>query len=88
MVSDPCYHKYFVYLDDGRDAYRIAVAAACEESARAWCEGNGEIVAVKDVTADFPISADKVSRALKAAEFGQVEIDIITRLLTEFEVAE
>ena len=87
-MSDPNYRKFFVYLDDGHSVYRIAVAAACEESARAWCAGNGEIVAVKDVTEDFPISVDKVSRALKAEEFGQVEIDIITRLLTEFDVAE
>lgn len=88
MVSDPFYHKYFVYIDDGYGVYRIAISAPSEKGARAWCEGNGEIVAVKDVTADFPISVDKVSRALKAAEFGQVEIDIITRLLTQFEVAE
>lgn len=82
------YEKYFVYVDDGRDVYRIAVAAACEDSARAWCAGSGEVIAVKKVTQDYPISADKVADALRKASFGQPEIDWIVRLLREFEVAE
>lgn len=82
------YRKYFVYLDDGRDVYRIAIAAACEEAARAWVKGNGEVIAVRDVTEDYPISAYKVRVALQNADFGEAEQDFIVRALVEFEIAE
>ena len=82
------YEKYFVYVDDGHDVYKLAIAAVSEDAARAWCAGTGEVIAVKNVTKEYPISADKVSDALRKAEFGQPEIDWIVRLLREFEVAE
>lgn len=82
------YEKYFVYVDDGYNVYKIAIAAISEDAARAWCAGNGEVVAVKRVTEEYPISADKVSDALRKAQFGQPEIDWIVRALTEFGIAE
>lgn len=82
------YRKYFVYLDDGEDVFKVAIAAKSEEAAIAWCSGNGEVIAVKDVTEDYPISLNKVSEALEAAGFGIHETDIICRLLLDFGVAE
>ena len=50
--------------------------------------GNGEVIAVRDVTEDYPISADKVRDALRKACFGEFEQDFIVRALTEFEIVE
>lgn len=73
--------KYIVYMDDGRNCFKVAVPATSEKAARKYVEGNGEVVTVKDVTKDVPISLDKVAQALKNAQFGQIEIDLITRCL-------
>lgn len=70
--------KYMVYLDDGKDCFKVAVPAVNEKAARKYVEGNGEVIAVKDITEDFPISLDKVVQALKNAQFGQIEIDLIS----------
>ena len=82
------YRKYFVYIDDGENVFRIAVAAVCEEAAMGFCEGNGEIVAVRDVTDDFPIDVGKVRSALSNAGCGEPEMDFICRSLVEFRIAE
>ena len=71
-----------VYMDDGRDCFKVAVPATNEKEARKYVEGNGEVIAIKDITEDFPISLDKVAQALTNAQFGQVEIDLITRCLS------
>lgn len=73
--------KYMVYMDDGRNCFKIAAPANTEKEARKYVEGNGEVIAVKDITEDFPISFEKVVDALKKAQFAQVEIDLITRCL-------
>ena len=67
--------KYMVYMDDGRDCFKVAVPATNEKEARKYVEGNGEVIAIKDITEDFPISLDKVAQALTNAQFGQVEIN-------------
>lgn len=82
------YRKYIVYLDDGYSVYKIAIAAACEEAAVKWYSGNGEVIAVKDVTEDYPIDANRVSKALMDAGFSGNEKDWIVRLCTEFGVCE
>ena len=80
--------KYIVYMDDGRDCFKVAVPAVSEKAVRKYVEGNGEVVAVKDVTKDFPINLDKVVQALKSAQFGQIEIDFISRCLYFNDIAE
>lgn len=47
-----------------------------------------KVISVKDVTKDFPISLDKVAQALKNAQFGQIEIDLITRCLSFNDIVE
>lgn len=73
--------KYMVYMDDGKNCFKIAVPAKNEKAAREYVKGNGEIIAVKDVTEEFPISTEKVAKALLSAHFGEIEIDLITRCL-------
>lgn len=77
-----------VYLDDGKDVYKLAIPAKDEKTAREYVQGNGEVIAVKEVTNDYPISVDKVAQALKNANFGQIEIDYITRALSEINICE
>lgn len=74
--------KYFVYLDDGKSTFRVAVPAKNERDARRYVDGNGEVVAVKDITKDYPISAQKVADALASAGFGMTERDLVVRAIT------
>lgn len=80
--------KYIVYLDDGYDAMRLFIPAENEESARHYVRGNGEVVAIRDVTEEYPISLDKVCKALESASFGKAEIDLIMRTLLGTGIAE
>lgn len=78
--------KYMVYVDDGREAMRLAIPAESQKAARKYVNGNGEVIAVKDVTDDYPISSTKVSDALAAAGFNRIEIDFIIRALDQCEL--
>lgn len=80
--------KYIIYLDDGHDCYKAAVPAKNEKAAREYVQGNGEVIAVKEVTSEFPISADKVAQALQNAGFGRYEMDFITRALQQTNICD
>ena len=80
--------KFIVYMHDMRDIFKVAVPAKSEKAARDFVQGNGEIIKIKDVTEEWPISLDKISLALKRAEFGEIEIQFITRCLQENNIAE
>lgn len=80
--------KYLVYLDDGKAVYKIAVPAKSKAAAEKFCEGNGEVIKVKDITNEVPIDAEAVAHALKGRNFGEMEIDIIIRTLTSTGIAE
>lgn len=79
--------KFIVYLDDG-DAYKCAIPAQSEEAAREYAYGNGEVIAVKDVTEKYVISAEKVRDALRDADFDRLEMDFITRALQQIGICE
>jgi len=72
---------YAVYLDDNHNVYKIHVPAQSKAEAAKYCQGNGNIVKITDETNDFPIDIDKVWDALLRANFGRIEMDIITRTL-------
>lgn len=80
--------KYLVYLDDSANCFKVAVPAIDEAAARKFVEGNGEVIAVKDVTDDYPIDLCKVAQALHNARFDLIEIDFITRCLRFNNIAE
>ena len=79
--------KYMVYLDCG-DVFKCAIPAQSEEAAREYVQGNGEVVAIKDVTEEYPISVDKVKDALENAHFGKIEINFVIRSLQEIGICE
>lgn len=80
--------KFMVYMDDGEHCFKCAIPAENEEKAREYVKGNGEIIAVKDVTADYPIYLDCVADALKMRGFGQIEMDLILRTLNTCGITE
>lgn len=81
-------NKYFAYVDDDHEVYKLCIPAESEESAREWCEGSGEVVAIKDVTEEYPIDAGKVRRALSDAGFIDHEVDWMVRALQDFQIIE
>lgn len=80
--------KFMVYLEDRDDVYKLAIPAKDEKSAREYTQGNGEVIAVKEVTSEYAISAEKVAQALENANIGKYEIDFITRALQEINICE
>lgn len=73
--------KYFVFVDDGDNAMKIATPAQNEKEARDFAAGNGEIIAVKDVTESFEISSTKVWEALNSVDFTDQQRDFLYRTL-------
>ena len=73
--------KYMVYLEDSENVYKIAVPADSEQEAIEFCRGNGDLVAVKDVTEEYQISEDKITKALLNSGFGRIETDFVIRAL-------
>lgn len=80
--------KFMVYMEDRDYVFKCAIPAKNETKAREYVQGNGDVIAIKDVTDDHPISADKVAQALEASGFGKTEIDIITRTLQWADIAD
>lgn len=72
---------YNVYLDDGNDVYKIVVPAESEAEAIKYCEGNGEIIAVKKNDLVQDIDTACLADYLRRGGWGRTEIDIITRTL-------
>jgi len=75
---------YKVIFEDRDNVYREFIPAQSATAAARCIAGNGEIVATQDVTEDFPLSLDRVSDALKAANFGKVEQDLILRMIQNY----
>lgn len=84
--------KFMVYLDTDEYAFngciKEIIPAKSEDDAIRFCQGNSEVIKVKDVTKDYPISVDKVYEALEKANFGQAEISLITRCLVRCDIAD
>lgn len=77
---------YIVYLDDGKNVFKVHIPAENENEARDFVRGNGDVIACKlssDRNAENPISMDLIRQALQNALFGQMEIDLITRALDD-----
>lgn len=80
--------KFMVYLEDRDNCYRVEIPAKNEKEAREYVAGNGEVIAVKDVTDIYTISLDKVIDALRVSGFGDTEIAFINRTLQSTGIAE
>jgi len=74
-------HRMFeVIVDGGEHVFKTSRIARDEKDFRSVYGGNGEIVRIKDVTEDFPISENALRNAL-ASKFGEAETEAIVYLL-------
>lgn len=87
-IEIPKFKQYMIYMDDGHSVFKISVPAPNEKTAIEYAKGNGEIITVKDVSADHPISIEKVREALQNSMLGEIEINLILRVLEITSVAE
>ncbi len=74
---------YDVYLDDGREAIKVTVPAENAKAAEKYCEGNGEVIRTRLNPSIQNIDLYCLSNTLKNSGWGQMEIDIITRALSQ-----
>ena len=74
------FNVYDVYMDDGVNAFRVTVPAPNKAEAKKFVEGNGEVVAIKDCDLQ-DIHIPTLTNTLNNAQWGQKEIDVITRCL-------
>lgn len=87
------FYNFMVYIDGGTDhdgndiLMKIAVPAKDEQDARDYVAGNGDIIAVQDVSDQYRINASRVYDALEKSNFTQHEIDYIVRTLQRTEIA-
>lgn len=73
-------HVYDVYLDDGYDCIKVTIPATSKKEAVAYCEGNGEAVAVRNSDLQ-DIDLNCLKDTLVRDGWGKLEIDVITRCL-------
>ena len=73
---------YDLYMDDGHSTFKVTVPATSVKSAKEYVQGNGDIVAVKPSELQ-DIDLNCLADTLKRAQWGQQEIDVITRALAQ-----
>ena len=78
------FKMYEIIIDDGARVYKHHGIYRDEKDARKTAEGNGyEVVRIKDVTEDTPLSGDMIFTALRNAGFGQIEANAIYSFVTK-----
>ena len=75
--------KYMVYVETRDDVFKVAIPAESKAQAVKFAQGNGEIVAVKDITDEYQIGIGHVVEALERYGFGETETDLIMRTLLD-----
>ena len=76
-------NKYLVYIDNGKQTTSKALTATSKKSVMKALEGQGEVVAVKNLTEDHPLKADTIREVLQASgKFDKLELDWIIHALT------
>lgn len=75
-----------VYMDDGRDAFKLYVPAEDKKAVHEYVQGNGEVVLIREAVGlpsapDWLIDTAKLHQDLKAAGWGTMERDLIIRTL-------
>lgn len=76
-------HKYEIIIDDGRNVYKVHTVAENKKAAEKFCEGNGEVIRIKEIPEYLP-SAAFVRDTLARNGYGEAECDLIYRLLYQF----
>ena len=75
------FKKFMVYIENGEDVLKVAVPAKNEKDVRAYCEGNGDIIAIKEVTKEYTINQIDIVSTLLDAGFDKYTVDFINRAL-------
>lgn len=73
---------YDLYMDDGHNTFKVTVPAFSKKDAKEYVQGNGEVVAIKPSELQ-DIDLNCLANTLKRSEWGQQEIDVITRALAQ-----
>ena len=71
---------YDVYLDDGRDAFKVTVPGENKAAAEKYVAGNGEVVAIRECDLQ-DIDLNCLTDTLRRNGWGRKEIDVICRTL-------
>ena len=78
---------YEAIVDDGRDVFKVLKACRNQTEMKEFCKGNGEIIRIKERTSEFGFCTESgislLADTLRRAQYGQQEIDIITRLVAD-----
>lgn len=76
---------YKVYMEDNREccnSFSVLVPAWSKKEAIEYCDGNGDVVYVKDVTELFKFDLKSLSNALEVKKCASADdIQVITRTL-------
>ena len=73
---------YEVYMDDGRDCFKVTVPAQTKQGAIDYVNGNGEIIAIRESESLKDIDVDCLTDTLLKTGWGRSEIDVITSLIS------
>lgn len=71
-----------VVVDDGADVFKTSICATSKRELKEVWGGNGDFLKITDVTEKHPIYIDKVKTALENADFGKIEVMLITEILS------
>lgn len=72
---------YDVYMDDGRDVFKVVIPAESKQAATKAVAGNGEVVKIRENTLVPNIDCNALADTLRENAWGGAEIQIITRTL-------
>lgn len=72
---------YDVYMDDGRDVFKVVIPAESKQAATKAVAGNGEVVKIRENTLVPNIDCNALANTLRKNAWGDAEIQVITRTL-------
>lgn len=72
---------YDVYMDDGRDVFKVVIPAESKQAATKAVAGNGEVVKIRENTLVPNIDCNALADTLRQNAWGDAEIQVITRVI-------
>ena len=72
---------YDVYMDDGRDVFKVVIPAESKQAATKAVAGNGEVVKIRESSSVPFIDCNKLTDTLRQNAWGDAEIQVITRVI-------
>ena len=72
---------YKAIFETDSDAFKVYRTASSVKEFKDIYGGNGDIITIKDVTADYPLNISHIIKALQSAGFSEIEIDAIASIV-------